>query len=104
MKVLSWMTAILMVSGVAMTEAQTLLRSEPADGAKNVPLDIGEVRFHFDRDMNTGGWSFLVTKQGKFPPPEGNNRKPCLARHIKDFKYLPCVHSTHSAAEDCDVL
>ena len=69
---------LMMLMGIVTirTEAQRLVRSEPSSGAMNVPVDIGEIRFHFDCAMNTGGWSFLKSRQGAFPPPRGDNRMP----------------------------
>jgi len=76
MKLVAVIISCLMAVGLASMEAQKLVRSEPADGVRDVRLDIGVVRLHFDVDMKTNGWSFCRTKKGAFPPPEGDNSMP----------------------------
>ena len=52
-----------------LAHAQNLVRSEPANGARNVPVDVGLIRLHFDQDMKMNSWTVWLPKTGKFPPP-----------------------------------
>jgi hypothetical protein len=43
------------------------VRSEPADGARDVPLDVGTLRLHFDQDMQDGH-TLWGSERGQVPP------------------------------------
>jgi len=57
-------------------EAPKLVASEPADGAKDVKLDIGVVRLHFDRNMKENTWTLWKSDKGEILPLEGENKEP----------------------------
>ena len=47
-----------------------LIRSIPADGATNVPLQQGKIVLFFDRNMKMNSWSLMQTDNHPFPPLE----------------------------------
>ncbi len=69
------MVAVLLGSA-ALADAPRLVRSEPADGSKGAAVNVGAVRFVFDRDMKQGQWTLAVSPKGEFPPmaAEGSAR------------------------------
>ncbi len=71
---LALLAALLLAAPAA--PAQDVARTEPADGAKDVAVDVGVIRFHFDTDMRTDSYSVLVSAKGPFPPLAGDNSKP----------------------------
>jgi hypothetical protein len=60
--------AIAMLAASAALGAPRLVSSIPAHGTKNIPCDIGVLRFVFDTDMKQNQWSLLESDQGVFPP------------------------------------
>jgi hypothetical protein len=56
------------VVGPARADAPKLVKSVPADGAKDVPLDVGTIRLEFDRDMDRNAWTLWRSSQGALPP------------------------------------
>ena len=70
--------------GTGLAGAQKLVSSTPANGATGVPVDIGALDLHFDQDMVTDSWSFVVAKRVTFPPLAGKNDAPWVnARHCR---------------------
>jgi hypothetical protein len=67
--------AVLGTTGVARAEPPLLVSSEPADGASDVPLDVGVLRLRFDRNMKQNAWSLLLPEEGEavFPPLAGDD-------------------------------
>jgi hypothetical protein len=63
-------------ANVAVGEAPTLLRSEPADGTKDVRPDIGVICLHFGRNMKMNTWTLWNSDKGEFPPLDGPNDAP----------------------------
>lgn len=57
-------------------EAPKLVSSEPADGAKDVKLDIGVIRLSFDRNMKENSWTLWKSDKGEFPALEVENKEP----------------------------
>jgi len=63
-----------LVLGVAAAaDAPALVRCEPKDAAIDVPVDVGVIRFHFDRNMRTDSWTLWQTDRGRFPPMKGDD-------------------------------
>ena len=56
-----------LAAGVWAQEPRVLV-SKPADGATNVPLDVGELHIFFSQPMSTGSWSLLELQGCEFPP------------------------------------
>ncbi len=67
---LAWAAVILwaLLAGTAYAAPPALARSEPAAGAKGVPIDIGVLRFWFDQDMKQNSWTFARADNAEFPP------------------------------------
>jgi hypothetical protein len=68
-----------------------LARSEPADGASGVGVDVGVIRLYFDRNMNQERWTLWQTPKGEFPPMDGEDavgwRDPrCLEVRVAKLK------------------
>ncbi len=71
----------------ALGHAQKLVKSEPASGARNVRIDLGVIRFHFDQDMKMNSWTMWLPGKGKFPPPvSGANTAPWKSPRIFELK------------------
>jgi len=69
-------TVLCLCSVASAAEPPKLVRSEPADGAKDVKLDMGVLRLHFDRNMKENTWTLWKSDKGEFPPLEGENKEP----------------------------
>jgi hypothetical protein len=54
--------------GYARAEAPRVVKSTPADGAKEVPVDVGKIVIVFDRNMKMNSWSLLEVQDHPFPP------------------------------------
>ena len=93
-----WIALALWVLAAPAT-AQKLARSEPENGAIRVPVNLGEIRLHFDVDMTTTGWSFLVSSQGTFPPPRGDNRQPWVSPRCCRLRIGPLSPNTTYAIQ-----
>ena len=62
-----WMVLVCVV-GSARADAPKLVKSVPADGAKDVPLDVGAIRLEFDREMDRKAWTLWRSSKGALPP------------------------------------
>jgi len=76
MKKVSIVLWVLVVANAALADAPKMVRSEPADGATQVPVELGMIRFYFDRNMKMNQWTFWQSVKGKFPPMAGENDAP----------------------------
>gem|GEM_PF-921749 len=45
-----------------------LIKSIPANGAADVPVDIGKITLFFDQNMKMNAWSVMMTQSAAFPP------------------------------------
>lgn len=45
-----------------------VVESTPADGARDVPIDIGRIIIGFNMNMKMNSWSLIESAAGKFPP------------------------------------
>ena len=59
---------VLALAGVASAAAPRVVRSTPANGATNVPLNVGRLEVVFDQDMHTGSNSVCTVPGRNFPP------------------------------------
>ncbi|MFH0729873.1 MAG: hypothetical protein V2B19_26470 [Pseudomonadota bacterium] len=50
-----------------------LIRSEPADGAREVSTSIGVLRFRFNQNMKQNSWTFWQSDKAEFPPTKGGD-------------------------------
>ena len=66
---LATLVGIILCVPVAVGDAPKLVRSEPANDAQDVPVDVGVLRLHFDCDMRTDSYTCWKSPQGTFPPP-----------------------------------
>lgn len=73
--VLFLLGALVMTASV-WAEPPRRIHSKPKDGAKDVPVDIGVIRLHFDQPMKTNQWTFWQSEKGEFPPMDGPNSDP----------------------------
>lgn len=79
--------------------AQDVARTEPANGAKAVPVDVGVIRIHFDTDMRGDSYSVLVSKKGPFPPLAGDNTKPWKSARVFELRVGPLEPGTTYALQ-----
>ena len=77
---------ILGVGSLALAEAPKLSRSSPANGAKNVPTDVGIVRLVFDQPMKMNQWTLWQAEQGIFPPKSEDSEDPWLDPQTFELK------------------
>ena len=61
--------AAISLASVVLAEPPRLVASAPADGARDVAVDVGVIRLTFDRDMRTDSFTCWKSPQGAFPPP-----------------------------------
>lgn len=50
-----------------------LIRSEPADGEREVSTSIGVMRFRFNQNMKQNSWTFWKSDKADFPPTKGGD-------------------------------
>jgi|GEM_PF-4300023 len=85
-----WVCCVLPVN-VVHAAPPAVVRSEPANGARDVPTDIGVLRFYFDRNMKQNSWTFWQADDVEFPPQEGTNDDPwrdprCVELRVSELK------------------
>lgn len=64
----SALVALLLAASSAQAGAPRIARSDPADGAKGVSVDVGALQITFDQDMAAGSHSICTVPGAKFPP------------------------------------
>lgn len=62
-----WLFSLVVAANVLASEPK-LIRSIPADGATNVPLQQGKIVLYFDQNMKMNSWSLMQTGSHPFPP------------------------------------
>lgn len=80
-----------LLPGAVSAAPPALVRSEPADGAKDVSTSIGVLRFWFDKNMKQNTWTFWQSDKAEFPPMKGANDAPwrdprCIELQIDALK------------------
>lgn len=68
MRVLLCLTVLLLVTASFAGPAPRVVKSTPADGAQDVPVDIGRITIAFDRNMKMNSHSLLEVPGVRFPP------------------------------------
>jgi hypothetical protein len=65
--------ALFLASGVVVAQdAPVAVEIRPANGAKDVAVDIGKIEVRFDRDMQTDSFSVVGSESGETPPVSGS--------------------------------
>ena len=62
-----WLFSFLIAANVMASEPK-LIRSIPANGETNVPLQQGKIILYFDQNMKMNSWSLMQTESQPFPP------------------------------------
>jgi len=69
---------LLAMSAPAIADPPKVLRSSPANGAKDVPTDLAAIRIRFDQPMKMNGWTLWQSQQGVFPTLSDSDEDPWL--------------------------
>jgi len=77
---------LLCLTTLSGAEGQKLVKSEPADQARNVTADIQVIRLHFDRDMKMNSWTVCLPRTGTFPPPTADNTAPWKSPRVFELR------------------
>lgn len=70
---LAALLALLLLTTTAWAGPCRAIKTDPADGARGVPVSLKQITIWFDEPMKTDGWSFIKLPQmGMFPEVAGD--------------------------------
>ncbi|MCC7137223.1 MAG: Ig-like domain-containing protein [Planctomycetes bacterium] len=76
-----------------------VVRTTPADGATDVPLDVGVLRVEFDRPMRTDGWTLWQVADDPFPPLDGPDATRWVGPQTLEARLARLIPGTRYAVQ-----
>lgn len=67
---------LVLLAGTAWADPPRVTKSKPANGATEVPRDVGVLLVFFDRNMKLNQWTLWTSEEGEFPPLAAPDENP----------------------------